>query len=111
MEDSSVNKRSHSQFQRRSRERTGRRLAYLNSTIPHFIDPKSQSTCISLRVPLSAAIILDLYTEYASLPRASRPKEIPTMIEKFTQRLARNEGFRQWLLERLPLEQRSHLGI
>lgn len=106
-----MNKRSHSQLQRRSRERICRRLSYLNSTISHYIDPKSQSTCISIRLPLSAAIILDLYSEYVSHLGPLRAKKLPEMFEKCAHRLKRNKAFQSWLVEEFPHEQLRQLGV
>lgn len=106
-----MNKRSHSQFQRRSRERIDRHLAYLNSTVSHFIDPKSQTTCISLRLPLRAAIILDLYTEYALYSPCKKTLEVPNMIKNIANRIKRNPDFQNWLAREFPAEQISHLGV
>lgn len=106
-----MNKRSHSQFQRRSRERIDRHLAYLNNTVSHFIDPKSQTTLITLRLPLPAAIILDLYTEYSLHSRTKKTSKVPSMIKKMANRIKRDPDFQNWLSREFAAEQISHLDV
>jgi hypothetical protein len=92
-----MNKRSQSQFHRRSKERIERYLDYLASANEHYISPVDQSTCVPVRLKLPVAILLDLYAQYQAPKARKAGVELSNLIEKTAINIKQDKKFKAWV--------------
>ena len=106
-----MNKRSQSQFHRRSKERIERYLDYLASANDHYINPVDQSTCVPVRLKLPVAILLDLYAQYQAPKARKAGVELSSIIEKTANKIKQDKNFKAWVSTQIRPERLSLLGF